>query len=706
MPRITPVQIAMGVGASGALTDVSTYVDLQAGITRDWGRQTEFEDIAPGTFSFVLDNADGRFTPGNTSSPLDTTVTEGMSVCWNLGGRLVAGTILAIEPLFPGDDAAWGQVKITCDDMLGAAGRRTLDGLGTSMVQASTPYLYWPFNDAAESIQALEQSGSQGPAFSVGFSPTLETFGVEGFDALDGATQLQLSNTSQIIFATSSLVSVPGATFVPGNIPTIDYPTSSMGTWGAWFTPVSGSPYMEVFIRPNGYNTALSPSFRFGINSSQQYAMKMGAASSVVSSVPVTFGEPHYLQMVVTYSGSTSITGEFFVDGVSQGTADYVPGGGDPAGLSTNYERTPMWVALNALASPSGVVNVAELSHTEIPVPAYLLHGLATEAAALTTAAHAVSEATLATLPSDLSTAPVQIELTGSALDAFNSILLTEQGVIYATTSGTLTSPSQVLTVRARTRPATVEASWDVTTEIAGAPDFVRDITNMVSTVRASGPTRDVLLTDRTLIPRVGSANTSESILNTEYVDLLMWAQDRLQRGANVNLRLASVTIDAMTTPSDRTSDLLALVPGDRHQFTGLPETQLGFSTWDGWLLGVTEFHSVTEHTFTLYFQPVLPDTAIYDTNYFMADGALTLSADITSGATTMSVATSVATTLLETSTFPYDLVIGSEQVTVTGCTTATPQVATITRGVNGTTAAAHTAGAAVEVAVESLYAF
>jgi len=187
---------------------------------------------------------------------------------------------------------------------------------------------------------------------------------------------------------------------------------------------------------------------------------------------------------------------------------------------------------------------------------------------------------------------------------------------------------------------------------------------------------------------------------------MLGWDQDRLQRGANVQLRVASVVIDAMTTPTDRTSDLLALVPGDRHQFTGLPSTQLGFSTWDGWLLGVDELHTLTEHTFTLYFQPVLPATAIYDTNYFMGDTDLTLSASITSGATTMSVATATTTTKLETTTFPYTLVIDSEQVTVTACTGATPQVATITRGVNGTTAAAHSSGAAVEVAVPSLYAF
>ena len=77
----------MGVGTAGTLEEVTEYADLAAGVQRSWGRRTEFEDIPPGVFSFVLDNSDGRFTPGNTASPLTTTVTEGMAVCWNAGLR-------------------------------------------------------------------------------------------------------------------------------------------------------------------------------------------------------------------------------------------------------------------------------------------------------------------------------------------------------------------------------------------------------------------------------------------------------------------------------------------------------------------------------------------------------------------------------------------------------------------------------------------
>ena len=89
-----------------------------------------------------------------------------------------------------------------------------------------------------------------------------------------------------------------------------------------------------------------------------------------------------------------------------------------------------------------------------------------------------------------------------------------------------------------------------------------------------------------------------------------------------------------------------------------------------------------------------------------MGDAALSLFSAITSTATTMSVTTSVATTLLETVAVPYTLLIDQEQVTVTVCGTVAPQSVTVTRGANGTTPAAHAAGAVVDVAVSSLYAF
>lgn len=472
-------------------------------------------------------------------------------------------------------------------------------------------------------------------------------------------------------------------------------------------TGLAGGAILRIIVTEQSQNTGLNqstdlysmrlikgtyPSFASGITwsftidgttTSGTFSFDFSTSSSVV----ITNGSK-----TVTHNAdglkTTSVSGSIGSTGTSTG---------GPASKSGAFVQTPIGAVV------SGAV-VSRLAHT-LTVPQTQYVGASTEADALRAVAATSSSVTLDTLPAELSGSGIEFTPEGTALDAINDVIRTEQGAIYSSTSGTLTAPVEKLVARERTRPATVTATWDVS-ELAGAPEFIRDITNMVSTVRAAGPVLSATATDVTLRARAGSSNTAESVLLTSPVDLLAYAQDRLQRGANVNLRVATVTIDAMTTPTDRSADLLALKPGDRHRFTGLPTSQLGFTTWDGWLLGVEERHTVEEHLFTLFFQPVLPDTAVYDTDRYMADGALSLAADITSGATSMTVTTSNADVLLSTTETPYTLLIGSEQVTVTACTSAAPQVATITRGANSTTAAAHTSGDLVEIATSALYAF
>lgn len=52
-----------------AWTDISQYVDMVRGVSISRGASDEVSDIQPGTMTLALDNSDGRFTPGNPSSP-------------------------------------------------------------------------------------------------------------------------------------------------------------------------------------------------------------------------------------------------------------------------------------------------------------------------------------------------------------------------------------------------------------------------------------------------------------------------------------------------------------------------------------------------------------------------------------------------------------------------------------------------------------
>ncbi|MEV0472799.1 LamG-like jellyroll fold domain-containing protein [Streptomyces prunicolor] len=50
-------------------TDISTYVDTVTGVSITRGASDELSDTQPGTATLVLDNQDGRFTPGYSASP-------------------------------------------------------------------------------------------------------------------------------------------------------------------------------------------------------------------------------------------------------------------------------------------------------------------------------------------------------------------------------------------------------------------------------------------------------------------------------------------------------------------------------------------------------------------------------------------------------------------------------------------------------------
>lgn len=666
MSRITPFQIAMGIGTAGALTDVSSYADLAAGVQRSWGRRTEFEDIAPGVFSFVLDNSDGRFTPGNTASPLTTTVTEGMAVCWNTGGRLVAGTILAIEPTFPSDESAWAQIRITCVDVLGAAGRREVaDGtLAAAVLDAADPFILWPLDDDASSTTGRETTNS-----GVGqLSTVTGTFGLPGVDESLGTA-----------FGGGEGV---GLGYLPAKPLGFKYSSTDHGYWSCWAAPTASNKFYMLVHDGLGISYLY---FDWNRNVPNKFSVWSDTGSAWTPPADFFDTEWHFFSYLSELVGGNLIQ-SLYVDGVQV--------------ISLNRGALPLMGNQIASVQFSGYptdTRVSRISHSRY-LPREDL-AIAGTTAGYFAALAAMIPAT-ANISSDISPSAISSTVSaGSIMDNLNVANRTEQGAMYSSVSGTLTSPTETLVIRDRARPANVSASWNVELELDGAPSFVRDITNMVASVTSVSPTQNVTYSDPDLALRASYANTSEEILYADFSSMLGWDQDRLQRGANVQLRVASVTIDAMTTPTDRTSDLLALTPGDRHRFTNLPSTQLGFSTWDGWLLGVEETHTLTEHTFTLYFQPALSDTGIFDTSVYAADGELSLSAAINSSVTSMSVTTSNALVLLETTAFPYTLVIDSEWLSVTACTSAAPQVVTVVRGVGGTVAAAHSSGALVDVA-------
>lgn len=869
LPRLS-LQVALGVGVAGALVDVSSYARLDDGLLRRWGRDDAFSDLEPGTFSFVLDNADGRFTPENASSPLSTKLSEGLRACVSVGGRLTAGTVRSVEPEFPGGSAAWATVRVMCEDGLGDAARSTFPDVTRGAAFGVGCGGFWPFDDPAGSTSFRGATGRELPLYVTGQIST--TFGVDP-TVPGNPTQATFTTDASGSGAIVSLAS-------PGNPLAQDYANGAY--CGVWVTPLNATSSVQfTVLLKDGINPTTE--VRFGVSGNQFFIYETALPGDVLVG-QVSAGTAYYL--------AVSRNNEFWINGVLVYSGSPLAGfGGNDLSISVNAKSS---VSISNLS----ITNQRVLAEALLGAPNTTMHALVGQASGMTYAA-AGSELTGSTLGVG--------DFDGSGLDFINLFLVSEQGDAYVTTSGTLTSPTATLNIRGRRRPENVSYSFDVERELSGAPDFIRDLTNLVSRATVEGPIGTTVVDDSTLATRAGRASVAETIMAVNDFDRTAWGQDRLIRGANTTMRIASVVIDAMTTPTDRSADLLALTPGDRVRFTNLPSTILGFSTWDGWFLGARETHTTERHEFELFFTPVLPNTAVYmsgrsnlwpnpsaetndngwivfgsrytqtlstaqewvgnqslqyvrattatdtegtgffgsgngpadlaameagqtytgslyirstteryltlglnfrtaggaglsdvisnefripantwtrmsvtatapattalgglrvrqgasgnrsyttgvetfwvdgalielgntlgayfdgattqtgfdyrwvgtahasvsteeldDADYrFMDNGELTLSALINSSTTTVSIATSGDQ--LTTTDLPLTVQIDDEQLTVTACTSATPQVATVTRGVNGTTAASHTSGAAVTVLPNSIYAF
>lgn len=716
---ITPHRFLIGLAADGSLIDISTYVEFGEGITYTYGRQTQFDDTQPGTVTFTLNNNDGRFTPDNPNSPYARTVAEGTDVFWILGARTIHVKVLSVE--IPSDDSTAHHLVVTADDVLGTAARHSFTSLPDGLLDQTGPKVLWKLDEDSDQQYGKETFGDPLGMFSLyrsNPSSTTEavTFGTEQVAGLPGtAVTVAAAPGETNWFGTRHGNTVRNTNITsPYLAPDTANVSKTIGFYNFWVYPNSTINFavVPVFAVENaGY--AWSAQIRC---TPSTYTAKPGSAAGYTYGL--TAAEqlvPHYVSMRFAMVWQTSgnywaLYTALYVDGSFKGNAPwYDPqhGYNVPAYLNS---LSPVEVSVSVTGKPSGASTdllsgtVQRVSYTTNETY-YGLERLAlvpTLAGRVLAADFVGEDVNMSVANGALSTGPIGVSSAGNLLDLLNEIVRTEVGHVYARTTVTSGISNTAAKIRVRDRPATPAAVFNVTDDLDGLPTFVRDITNVAAQVEVSGPTNTVTVADATITGRYITDGTSETVLYTSADDLRLWGQDRLNRGKNRAVRAQQFTVNAVTTPIDRSVDLLNLVPGDRVQLTGLNSTRYGFSTWDGWVEGGSEAHTMDGNRFTFTLTPTLPTTAVYDTARYAAGGDLTLGNTYTAAATSMVFNAANAQTVVST-VVPYTILIDKEQLTVTAVSGSTW---TVTRGANGTTAASHTVNAVIEIVPTAVYAY
>jgi hypothetical protein len=104
-------------------TDITQWVLQREGITHTWGRPDELGEVQPSTLTLTLDNADGRFTRGLSSSPYFPNVRNGRrirvsAVRSSITYRRFDGHVNEWPTLWPAGRTTYAEATITATDRL------------------------------------------------------------------------------------------------------------------------------------------------------------------------------------------------------------------------------------------------------------------------------------------------------------------------------------------------------------------------------------------------------------------------------------------------------------------------------------------------------------------------------------------------------------------------------------------------------------
>lgn len=686
-----PVIAATGVGGkptsviyeaewtAGVWTDVSSVVrDGTAEIHQ--GRDASGV-VQPGTLDLVVDNFDGSWTPDNPTSTLWPNLVEGkrFRVRATKGAassvRFV-GRFGSIVPV-PAGTPAETRTQIGAYDLLGELQRMgnlpTASQLACEAACRSGSGAYYPMTDAVVSTflaASFWSTGADHPnltpvATGVG---SVVAYGAD--DSFPGGGDGCVSLTAAALLAPTSgsyaqvggwvylsPSSAQGIVFYLGSTKPNSYGAPTNGVSLVW-APSGAGLFMQGGLTTVYYGTVTAGWHYIGIT---------GGGTSTLS---------------VTIDGSTSA----YALSVAT-TFSYLCVGG--AGTLSFRD---LCTALPTVSIPG---TVFDLNRSLQTITADVATMLASRGLSMTLA---WSDTT------DVSTQPALMPAIAgkTALEVVQQLANSQSGIFYAAYS---TSASQTLTLLAKrsSRPTSPTITLDIEADVDGTPSLARDVYGKRASATANGPASTVTASDLTASPDGASVSLDTALKATS--DLHAVATDALATSKAAKLRVSQVPVDLVTAAQDLYATLWQATVGSRVRLR-VPPSFYGVTYLEGYLQGWVERPGEESYSLLADLIPAdAPPEAVFDSSdygRFAANGTMTLTAGIAAGATSAQLTTSGSnpTLTVDVTMYPLDLVIDGEFVTVVAApaSAVSPQTVTIVRGIAPSVAAAHSAGAAVEV--------
>jgi hypothetical protein len=735
MPDSVTVEVEF---TAGVWTDVTIYLDGRAGGSTNFGRTSPFGTVAPGSLTLTLANEDGRFTPGRqvlsdgvTPHPYYPNVVPRKrirvaQVVSGVPNYIFTGHVKGWPPtLVTGKTARVTITATTRDDQLARVKLRHLyirQHIDQAAAAGGKSLLYLmndPVTKGNYTASAyLEYNRAASPFVYFNFAnPDVIGSTDSPLPASDGLTGAAVTNGGSTFYNRAIRRGMTGDFVVSAwiTVPILNSGNPLLGTNPAFrsflFDSTDGSDGVQLVLMVNYPTTPATGNITFTIT---------GTLGTVTGTGPVDDGNPHHYAVRASTSGGTQ-TLRLYCDGVQvaslSGTAGLIDGIGA-------YSQTDV-IASTASGYTNLAVGVGPISYYW--GGAYSAAMVQALYAAGTGYAGDTSTQRLQRILgfAGLTAADWNLDAGGAVMGAqpidgvdvvtaMQAVAVTEGGgaAVYVGMDGKVQFRS-----RSFRTPGAPVMTLDAAADLDGsAVQPVFDDTLIVNEVQASsGATGSSQVVDDAPSQLLyGLTTDSFTSYATSDDDVLSNAQDRLARLRNPTFQFGKVPVDlaTATTPGLYAASAAAATIGARIRLSNLPATAAPTKTTDLYAEGWQHAFSADGFEITYDTSPAdAPPWMVWDDASYgrwQASGC-TLNAGITAAATTLAVATSAGNPTFTTdpTMYPLNVQIGAELITLTAAPggSASPQTFTgVTRGVNGTAAAAQTAGSAVDLAPTSTW--
>lgn len=564
----TRTYIAFDTGWTGTPTwvEVTSKVRHDPGIDISTWRSEELSEASPNTFSLVLRNDDGRFTPGNTASPYYPNVKKGRRI--KVESTTAAGTSVRLTGYIDDWRPAWiagvggiNDCSVTASSRMARIGKGAeLRSVVENEVMLGIPTAYYTLSEPTGSTMVSDTSGSNAGLLRVTGTGMPILFGTGTGTGTDGLTAVTFAG-GQYLSGTTGGATLSMFVLSTGNGELI----SGTGPSNSSLTVTISGTTMSVALLATNTNTAnLSAS--------------------------LTAGVTHHIGLV-----GTGATASLYVDGTLA----------DSAGLAGTVAVTDIKVGQGW----SGTMSHLSFGHSTADFPGIAAAGL-TGFAGETCAARITRYAGyLGIAPADLSLDTGQVpdlapdtDVAGhTALDAMRTVEATEEGVLFDARDGTLTFHDRAHRYSAASAFTLSYSAGQIANTLEPVLDDQRQRNDV--TVTSTDGQLTGKATDQTSVDEHGWYRESFTVATTDPDEPFMHASWLVNSYAEPEERVSAVEVLLNTATLTLTTQLLAATVGTRLTLTGLPANAPA-PTMDLFVEGTEEHITNDEHRIVFHTSP------------------------------------------------------------------------------------------------------